>query len=124
MTTTRRWVRSAVTVAGAALALGVVTGGSAFADMDLYKSGAVHSWRSGTGVAAVEDTKADGNDAYAKFNRNYPDKTGYEVRVTSGSGTKAYSPSGSRIWDMQACVGIDQWPDDCSDWWTDNHAHG
>ncbi|MFJ2407013.1 hypothetical protein ACIOUE_37600 [Streptomyces xanthochromogenes] len=126
MTITRRWAaRSALAVAGAALALGVVAGGSAFADMDLYKSGSVHSWRTGSGgVAAAQDTASDGNDAYANFNRNYPNKSGYEVRTISGNGSTAYSPSGGRIWDMQACVGIDNWPDDCSDWWTDNHAHG
>ncbi|MFE9404712.1 hypothetical protein ACFYNY_23570 [Streptomyces sp. NPDC006530] len=114
-------------MASAALALGVVAGGSAVADMDLYQSGAVHSWRTGrlAGLAAVQDTARDGNEVYAKYNQNYPSKTGYEVRNSSGSGTTAYSTDGNyRIWDMQPCVGIDFYPDNCGDWWTDNHDHG
>ncbi|MBT2458872.1 hypothetical protein [Streptomyces sp. ISL-86] len=131
MSNIRRWIaRSGVALAGAGLAVGVVASGSAFADMDIYESGEVHSWRTGSGagypngMAAVMDTLADGNEVYTSYNRNYPDSTVYTLFNKSGSGTTAYSNGGGRIWDMKACTSVDYLPDHCSDWWTDNFAHG
>lgn len=75
-------------------------------------------------VAGVMDTNADGNPVYTKYNRNYPDSDVYTLWNKSGKGTTAHSNSGGRIWDMQACTSYPYEPDNCSDWWTDNHAHG
>ncbi|MEV0262785.1 hypothetical protein AB0I49_15790 [Streptomyces sp. NPDC050617] len=116
--------RLAVTTAGAAIAFGVVGTTTAFADMDLYDSGAVHSWRSYSTKAAVEDTKGDSHSVYTRYNRNYPDNDVYTLWNKSGQGTKVWSNEGGRIWDMRACVSLQAEPDSCSDWWTDNHAHG
>ncbi|MET7534086.1 hypothetical protein [Streptomyces goshikiensis] len=58
------------------------------------------------------------------YNRNYPDSEVYNLHNRSGSGTTAYSNGGGRIWDMKSCTSLDLRPDDCSDWWTDNHDHG
>ncbi|MFF9010530.1 hypothetical protein ACF087_32655 [Streptomyces goshikiensis] len=131
MSNIRRWIaRSGVAVAGAGLAVGIVASGSAFADMDIYNSGQSHAWRTGSGVgypngvAAVMDTASDNNSVYTSYNRNYPDSEVYNLHNRSGSGTTAYSNGGGRIWDMKSCTSLDLRPDDCSDWWTDNHDHG
>ncbi|MFG2713426.1 hypothetical protein ACGFX2_23105 [Streptomyces goshikiensis] len=131
MSNIRRWIaRSGVAVAGAGLAVGIVASGSAFADMDIYNAGEAHSWRTGSGagypngMAAVMDTAANGDSVYTSYNRNYPDNTTYTLHNKSGSGTTTYSNGGGRIWDMKVCSSYSVYPDDCSDWWTDNHAHG
>ncbi|MFI9235682.1 hypothetical protein [Streptomyces sp. NPDC053079] len=93
--------------------------------MDLYDSGAVHSWRSYKTKAAVEDIKADSHAVYTRYNRNYPDNEVYTLWNKSGYGSSpVWSGSGGRIWDMRACVSLQAEPDSCSDWWTDNHPHG
>lgn len=75
-------------------------------------------------MAAVMDTNADGNSVYTKYNRNHPNNTVYTLHNAGGKGTTAYSNGGGRIWDMKACTSYPNYPDNCSDWWTDNFPHG
>ncbi|MFD8997337.1 MULTISPECIES: hypothetical protein [Streptomyces] len=113
--------RAAVVAAGVVMVAGGAT--AAYADMDSYTSGA-HSWRTGSGVgapdrmAAVQDTKADGNSVYTSYNRDSQDGPMYTLHNKSGEGTTAYSGTGGVIYDMKACTS-EPGPDDCSAWWSD-----
>ncbi|PBC81407.1 hypothetical protein SAMN05428945_4055 [Streptomyces sp. 2224.1] len=108
--------RAAVVVAGVAIAAGATT---AFADMQRYTSGA-HSWRRDDGhQVGLKDTKGDGNSVKAEYNRNSSEDI-YTLWNHSGEGTKVYSNRGGRVWDMRVCTEIDKWPDDCSNWWSDD----
>ncbi|GCD38547.1 hypothetical protein OEIGOIKO_06363 [Streptomyces chrestomyceticus JCM 4735] len=116
--TGRLATRAAVVIAGVAIAAGSTT---AFADMDRYTSGA-HSWRTGAGKqVGLQDTKGDRNSVKAEYNRNRPSNTLYTLWNHSGQGTKVYSNMGGKVWDMRVCTEIDKWPDDCSNWWSDDH---
>ncbi|MFD9591257.1 hypothetical protein ACFWA9_00655 [Kitasatospora sp. NPDC059973] len=120
--------QTAARVGLVAAGLAVVAGGAgvAHADMDRYTPGS-HSWRTGSGagapnaMAAVMDTRADGNPVYTRYNRNYPSTELYSLWNKSGEGTTSYSGTGGVIWDMKTCVSNPAAEDLCSVWWSDDH---
>ncbi|MFG2715429.1 hypothetical protein ACGFX2_33490 [Streptomyces goshikiensis] len=124
--------RMTATMGGAVLALSVLGGTAAYADMDLYGTeqsahdAGAHSYRAGSdlNIAAIEDIRGDSHSVYTRYNRNYPSTQLYTKWEKDGYGHTAFSGTGGRIWDMKACISMQNNFDECSDWWTDNHGHG
>ncbi|MFG2771379.1 hypothetical protein [Streptomyces sp. NPDC048350] len=84
--------------------------------MDSYATGA-HAWSYGTNTkVALQDTKADGDSVYVNYFRTSSSSDEKTLHNKGGNGTVSYSPAGSSITKIQACLSLDFESDSCDSW--------
>lgn len=115
--------RAFVVVAGMAIAAGSTVAIAQDIHVSSSGGGYASAWSYGTNSKiAVADGKADGRPTKAEYNRRAGGTKKYTLWNRNGAnGKPAYSGVGSKVWDARACVVINNWPDDCGRWWSDDH---
>jgi hypothetical protein len=107
-------IRTAAILIGAAAVIG--SSPAMAKDLDSYATGA-HAWSHGTNTqVAIQDTKADGDSVYVNYFRSSSSSDMKTLHNKSGNGTKAYSPTGSTVKKIQACLSLDWESDSCDSW--------
>lgn len=93
----------------AAILLALAASGGVAQAASVSTTGA-KAWNSGTHLT-VQDTKADGDNAYANWN----DSTGNRITTSGGIGSTA-DVFVTTLTDFRACRDVPTYPDNCSSW--------
>ncbi|AYA16858.1 hypothetical protein DCW30_18820 [Streptomyces alfalfae] len=114
--------RIAVVALGMTLAAGSTLAVAQDISVESSNGGYAAAWSYGTNSKiGLADRKADGRPVKAEYNRRAHGTKKFTLWNKEGSGKRTYSGVGSKIWDARACVVINNWPDDCGRWWSDDH---
>ncbi|MEF9886781.1 hypothetical protein [Streptomyces sp. P9-A4] len=84
--------------------------------LDSYATGA-HAWSYGSNTSVgLSDTIADGDSVYVNYFRTSSVSDMKTLHNKSGNGTTVYSPAGTAVTKIQACLSLDFETDSCDSW--------